>query len=161
LNATLAFAEKLQVIAVLNGVEETLGWVDEPEARRLLEQRKVTLLGTGTKVRKLRYIDIKPGERISFARSELKHTRYSHNHETPDNPEKCWTLIRLPKHTQHVFMAVVSQVHGCSIVIEPRKRKRTHAPQSAERGYGSGRDDRRRGMGGVGRVSAVVAPKAA
>jgi hypothetical protein len=156
LNAISAFAEKLEVIAVLNGVEETLGWVDEPEARRLIEQRKVTLLGTGTKIRKLRYVDIKPGERISFARSELKHTRYSHNHETADNPEKCWTLIRLPKHTQHVFMAVPAGLGGCSEVAKPRKRKPKRAP------YQSGTGDSgvgRRRMDRVGSVLAADAPR--
>jgi hypothetical protein len=134
-DTTLPFAEKLRVFAVHNGVEETLAWVNEEDARRLIESRKVTLLKTKTKIRSLRVLDMHPGERISFARAELKHTRYSHNQETPQNPKNCWTLVYLPMgkdpaalFVQQIFMAVLMGAGGAKLVEEPkRKRKAVHA----------------------------------
>jgi hypothetical protein len=32
---------------------------------------------------------------------------YSHNHEAIDNPEKCWTLKRIPACTAKIFDAVI------------------------------------------------------
>jgi hypothetical protein len=148
------------VVAIHNGVPEILGWVYEDEARRLLETRKVTLCHRKGQARRLLCTDIKPGERISFARAELKHTRYSHNRETPHNPQNCWTLIHLPEHVQRVFMAVLISAGGATLIPE-MKRKRTHGPQPALRSDRSGRDDRRPRVGNLGRVPAVVPAKAA
>jgi hypothetical protein len=84
LNNILAFPEKLAVVAIHNGVRETLAWVDEEEARRLLKERKVTLAHRRGQARSLIVLDKHPVERISFARAELKHAWYSHNRETPE-----------------------------------------------------------------------------
>lgn len=97
-------------LAVLDAANEHVCWLDEHAARDLIKRGEVELLWSKRRVRALRLID---GSAASAARLRglaPVGTRYSHKHETPDNPANVWTLRHLPAHTRTIFRAVVD---GC------------------------------------------------
>jgi hypothetical protein len=47
-------------------------------------------------------------EAAGYKPSEARPTHYSYDWETDDNPQNCWTLLRLPKATRKIFLEVVT-----------------------------------------------------
>jgi hypothetical protein len=80
---------------------ELISWASPAIVHEFLQAGKLKTVGTKRQVRQLLWI----GPPISLARqtpaqieredykpADWKQTKYSHNHETRDNPEKVWTL---------------------------------------------------------------------
>lgn len=93
-------------LPLLDHAGERLAWIDGGRAALLWRQDKVRL---HVRARKVRAVQVQPAtaDRTEYVDSRFRRTRYSHNHETDDNPEGVWTLIRLPKHTRAVFLDVL------------------------------------------------------
>jgi hypothetical protein len=47
-------------------------------------------------------------EAAGYKPSEARPTHYSYDWATDDNPENCWTLLRLSKSTRPIFLEVVT-----------------------------------------------------
>ena len=121
---------KFPLVAELNGRKEVIGWVGEEDARRLIKEGKASL--TGPWRRRALRITVQTGEKIRFASSEIRHTRYSHNHETRENPENVWTLLRLARWTQSVFLAQLLEQCAVTAVCRDCGRRFHATPQAAE-----------------------------
>jgi hypothetical protein len=98
-------------LAVVDPQGELLFWVEDgDEARTLIKKRQARLIRKNGRVRMLvatdafteEYGSLDGGRGTAFDK-----TRYSHNHETDTNPEKVWTLKRLPRTTRPVFTRVL------------------------------------------------------
>ena len=50
-------------------------------------------------------------------------THYSYKHESRENPNNVWTLLKLSDWTQHVFLAVASSCGGVGIVPTTQRKK--------------------------------------
>jgi hypothetical protein len=99
--------ERLEVIDTTGA---HLMWCDDRTARELLKKRQARLVRRNGHVRVLVANDALQAQYGSLAGGRgtaFDKTRYSHNHETADNPEKVWTLKRLPSCTRKVFTAVL------------------------------------------------------
>lgn len=91
---------------------EHLFWASENQAHQLLKKRQVRLVRRRGHTRLLVATADFATEYNALDRGRgtaLDATRYSHNHETGDNPEKVWTLKRLPRSTRPVFTAVLDE----------------------------------------------------
>ena len=97
-------------IAVLGRAGEFLFWADEERARDLLKTGEVTLIRSGGRVRVLhassRLVHAVPDGRGTG----LDNTRYSHNHETQQNPPRVWTLKPIRKRDRQAFTAVLGDI---------------------------------------------------
>ena len=82
-------------------------WADETLARDLLRSRKARLFRRGGAIRMLVVAEgIVARLKLEGRGTALDRTRYSHNHETYDNPERCWTLRHLGN-TRAIFLRVL------------------------------------------------------
>jgi hypothetical protein len=102
-------ASRIQVLA-LSG--EHLFWADDEQGRDLLRTGKAQLIRCRGRARILQAVVSlrRDGELRMLGRgTALDRTRYSHNRETEDNPEKVWTLKYLSPSLRPVFMRVVSE----------------------------------------------------
>jgi hypothetical protein len=86
----------------------------EEAALAYITRGLVVAIGTKRCVRELRWMGTPlpnvttPEEAAGYKASEARPTKYSHNHEAPDNPENVWTLTRLPRSTRKIFIEVVT-----------------------------------------------------
>lgn len=94
-------------LSVVDGDGKHLFWADEEQSRELLRDKKVEALRTKRKIRGLR--TIVPDCVLNGSIAQLRGRKYSHNREAVDNPQGCWTLIRLPNSTREIFTAVLDQ----------------------------------------------------
>lgn len=81
-------------ISVLDDSDRHMFWASESFARELVREHKVTLIRRGNRTIALRSVAGAREEILELAGrgTALGGTRYSHNHETPENPPKVWTL---------------------------------------------------------------------
>jgi hypothetical protein len=87
---------------------EHLMWCDEDLARKFLKARKARMIRKRGRTHLVAIVGAaKFGSLTGGRGTAMDKTRYSHNHETRDNPEKVWTLKRLPSSTREIFRAVV------------------------------------------------------
>lgn len=95
---------------MVDGHGQHLFWADDAQARALLKERKARLVRKHGHARILvatdgfarEYGSLEAGRGTAFDK-----TRYSHNHETRENPEKVWTLKRIARVDRPVFTAVL------------------------------------------------------
>lgn len=93
-------------VALLDVDGMHIEWLEEEDARRLVRQGKVEVLGTkrlGRAVRALPGKALSADERLPAVRSGPARRHYSHNLETADNPAGVWTLVRIPKRERKFF----------------------------------------------------------
>jgi hypothetical protein len=93
-------------VALLDADGTHLSWLEDDDARRLVRQGKVEVLGTRNKVRAVRVVrgeTLTADERMVAKRSGPARRHYSHNHETEDNPAGVWTLVRIPESQREFF----------------------------------------------------------
>jgi hypothetical protein len=120
-------------IEVLDSSGRLIFWADEDQARELLKRGQATLVQRKGKARYLLGSDqlTKYGELTRGRGNAFTQTRYSHNRETEENPERVWTLVRLPRSTRRVFLAVVEQCakRKAKVVVMPRRKRRRRQKQ--------------------------------
>jgi hypothetical protein len=93
----------IRKLAVLDHAGAHLFWATEDEARQLVREGEVELLGTKRRIHAVRisgHHPAAPGPRVKPG------TRYSHSRETRVNPANCWTLVEIPKSCRPMFTAV-------------------------------------------------------
>jgi len=100
------------------GLPRVVQYVDADHAIQMMLDKIAAPLFTKKKIRALKLLaPAAPPETEPASHSDVfKRTKYSHHHETQDNPENVWTLKRLPKTTRPVFLRVLSDVGGVSIL---------------------------------------------
>jgi hypothetical protein len=96
-------------VPVLDHAGERMFWADAASARRLVLEKKAECLWSKRKVRALRLIGRGHDEFIKSGAARRRGLRYSHNRETADNPQGCWTLIHIPNSCRKVFTAVLDE----------------------------------------------------
>jgi hypothetical protein len=71
------------------------------------------------RARQVRAVQGGPPDRAVFfpGRPGIGGRRYSHDHQTADNPEGVWTLIRIPGRDQAIFLRVAADCGGVSRTI--------------------------------------------
>jgi hypothetical protein len=73
---------------------------------------QIQVLGSKSCVRELRWVGTPlPNittmeEAAGYKPSQARPTKYSHNRDTPDNPQNVWTLKRLPNSTARIYRRV-------------------------------------------------------
>jgi hypothetical protein len=94
-------------IALLDVDGKHLSWIAEGDARRLVAQGKVEVLGTRNRVRAVRVVSGEvwtAEERLTRSvRSGPARRHYSHARETADNPAGVWTLVHIPPADREFF----------------------------------------------------------
>lgn len=95
----------------LHAVDGTfLEWIDEDTARKLIKDGTVEILRTKTRVRSLRVRAEKRTALVSITTSkyDLAHRKrpvgQSHRNETNENPPKVWTIDRIPRSIDDLFV---------------------------------------------------------
>ena len=86
----------IERFAVIDEAGDHLFWADEQRAHELLVERKVRLVRRKGRARVLiARCDVAEPLQLSLEGrgSGLDHMRYSHRHETADNPPRVWTLL--------------------------------------------------------------------
>ncbi len=91
-------------LPLLDHAGERLAWIDGAKACTLWRDGKVCL---HVRKRIVRAVRIQVLDQAEYCPSQFRTTRYSHDHETAENPEGVWTLIRLPRHIRPVFLDVL------------------------------------------------------
>lgn len=109
------YFEKLSVI---DAAGEHLFWVTEDQARDMVRKGQVTVIRRKGSVRALRAtsaFDLAYRNIATGRGTALDKTRYSHNRESEDNPEKVWTLRHLANSSQDVFLQVATDCGGVTV----------------------------------------------
>ncbi len=94
-------------VALLDEQNRHLRWLTEDEARDLVREGQVVVLGTRRKVHAVRLRSDRPpslAETIAMHRPGPARRKYSHNRETRDNPAGVWTLVRIPSWQRRFFV---------------------------------------------------------
>lgn len=94
-------------VLLLDEHSRPVRWLTEDEARELVRQEQVVVLGTRRKIHAVRLRPDRPptvDERIAMHRPGPARRRYSHNRETADNPAGVWTLVRIPAWQKPFFL---------------------------------------------------------
>lgn len=66
-----------------------------------------------------------PAEEFPGGRDIRSRVRYSHNHETAQNPTNVWTLTPFAKFMQPIFLAAVTETGGTTLKPIPATPPRT------------------------------------
>ncbi|GAC1699965.1 MAG: hypothetical protein NVS9B4_00450 [Candidatus Acidiferrum sp.] len=104
-----AIADIPRVLAVLDHHGEHLFWCGEDLARELIKKQQVRFIRKNSIVRVLVATDRleqKYGQMATGRGTAMDKTRYSHDHDTPTNPQNVWTLKHLPRAVERIFLAV-------------------------------------------------------
>lgn len=95
----------------LHGVDGVfLEWIDEDFARKLIKDGTVEILWTKKRIRSLRVRGTPRAALVSITKSkyDLAHRKrpvgQSHRNETNDNPPKVWTIDRIPRRAEDLFV---------------------------------------------------------
>ncbi len=108
----------LEKLSVIDADGEHLFWVSEDQARDMVRKGQVTVIRRKGSVRALRAtsaFDLAYRNLATGRGTALDKTRYSHNHESEDNPEKVWTLRHLANSAQDVFLQVATDCGGVTV----------------------------------------------
>jgi len=97
-------------VLLLDQAGEPLCWIPRAHAIELWRDGKVLLHLRRRKVYSVEASPIDPT--VYFPRGHSTPRHYSHDHDTVDNPEGCWTLIRIPSSAQPVFLRVATDCGG-------------------------------------------------
>ena len=107
-------------IAVVDLEGQIVFWATETDARQLVQKGQATVIRKKGRVRFLRATSAfdQAHRNLCGGRGDGLHLqRYSHNHETPENPEKVWVLRRLAKVHHPVFIASVIDCGGATAIV--------------------------------------------
>ena len=88
-------------IALIDRTGEIIRYATDEEARDLLRERRAEALVT--KRGRIRALRIVSDRELLKKGSRAQRTHYSHDRETPTNPEGCWTLIHIPDRDHSFF----------------------------------------------------------
>lgn len=94
-------------VALLDEHNRHVRWLTEDEARDLVRESQVVVLGTRRKIHAVRLRSDRPpsvAETIAMHRPGPARRKYSHNRETRDNPAGVWTLVRIPSWQRRFFV---------------------------------------------------------
>lgn len=94
-------------VALLDVTGTHVEFLDEDDARRLVKQGKVEVLGTKNRGRAVRMLPgktLSADERLPAIRSGPARRKYSHHRETRDNPCGVWTLVHIPDGERDFFL---------------------------------------------------------
>jgi hypothetical protein len=92
-----------------------IGFFDEEAVLARIKSGRFQAIGNRRAIHEIRNCGEPPWKPVTLAEeaagykpSEARPTHYSYDWETDDNPQNCWTLLRLPKATRKIFLEVVT-----------------------------------------------------
>jgi hypothetical protein len=94
-------------VRIVDHAGETLEWVSQEQAQRMIQEGRVEILGTRKKIRAIRPFTPDPDIKLRKFRKAGFGT--AHQLETYDNPKGVWTLDRILPSKRKLFTTVVDE----------------------------------------------------